>query len=157
MDIDHPDQSKDKKGENVRPSLWLFTEGSEENQPFAALRIFSGILNNMAVMSQKHLPGDVLDEALSESSTADSGMDLLRVMNDLMSAELLETNRDWQIDGRRFQDTYLQVGSSIVEILSRFFALILKRFQSSVMRSRWADTCNTFLDELKRAIDGYRL
>ncbi len=132
----------------------LLTEGSEQGQPPMPLPIFSNIVKNVVDMSEKHLPGNVFEEALSAAKAESSGIDLAQVVKGLMSDELLDRGKDWEFDADTIRDTYLQLGSSIVAVLDRFFRLITKRFQSSSVTDRWIDTCATFLVEMRQAIEG---
>ncbi|MEJ2569428.1 MAG: DUF4388 domain-containing protein [Anaerolineales bacterium] len=140
------------KLEHSRASL---TESAGQDQVSEAFRIFSRIMKNVVEMAGKHLPGNVLDEALSAAYTADSGMDLLKVKNDLMSVEMPGNDQKWQAGGGDLQAAYPRIGLGIVEILDRFFALLTKRFRSVSAADRWSDTCDAFLDELRSAIEGY--
>jgi hypothetical protein len=132
----------------------LLTEGSGQDQPPMPLPIFSNIVKNVVEMSGKHLPGNALEESLSTANAEKKGIDLSQVVKGLVSDELLEKGQDWEFDADTIRETYLRLGSSIVEILDRFFRLITKRFRSSSVKNRWKDTCATFLDELRHAIDG---
>jgi len=132
----------------------LLTEGSEQGQPPMPLPIFSNIVKNVVDMSGKHLPGNVFKEALSAAKAESSGIDLARVVKGLMSDELLDNGHDWEFDADAIRDTYLRLGSSIMEVLDQFFRLIQKRFRSSSVTARWKDTCETFMDELRQAIEG---
>jgi hypothetical protein len=142
------------KLEHSRATL---TEIRDQKQPNAALHIFSDIMQNLFEMSQKYMLGELLDETLSEPSAVENGMNLYQVKNDLLSAALLKTDQDWLVGGKIFQVAYLQVGSSVVSILDRFFALVRQNFWSASLSDQWADTCAAFLDELTRAIQEYQL
>jgi hypothetical protein len=138
------------KLEHSRASL---TEYDGEAQPSNALHIFLKILKNVDEMAGKYLPGNVLDEALSEAGTEGSGMDLLKMKNDLMSVEMQGNDRKWQVGGNLLQSAFPRIGLGVVEILDRFFVLITKCFHSLYAADRWADTCGAFLAELRFAIE----
>ncbi len=140
------------KLEHARATL---TERDEQGQFSVVLGIFSKIMKNVIDMAEKHLPGGVLDEALSAASTVNSGMNLLQVKHDLSSDEVQQKDRNWQVDNSKFRDAYVRIGSGVVEILDRFFDLITKSFRSGTVTNRWTDTCAAFLDELRQAIEGY--
>jgi hypothetical protein len=134
----------------------LLTEGSELDQPPMPLLIFSNIVKNIVDMSKKHLPGNSFEEALSAARADSSGIDLGQVVKGLMSDELLDKGKDWEFDADTIRNTYLRLGSSIVAVLDRFFGLITERFRSSSVTERWKDTCATFMDELRQAIESYQ-
>lgn len=142
------------KLEHSRASL---TEKDKQNQPAVVLTIFSSIVSNITEMAEKHILGDILEEVLATKGTSSSGLDLLQVKKDLISEERLEKDQYWQGDRIIFREAYFRIGSSIVEILNRFFDLVTQRFRSSSVTDRWTDTCATFLAELEHAIEGYQI
>lgn len=135
----------------------LLTEREMQNYPDVALDIFSSIVSNISEMAEKHLLGDILETALTAEDSFSGGLDLLQVKKNLLSKDLLENDKYWQGDSMVFREVYFRIGSSIVEILNRFFDLVIQRFRSLLVADRWTDTCATFLAELNHAIEGYQI
>jgi hypothetical protein len=134
----------------------LLTEVDKEDRPPLPLPIFSNIVKNVVEMTEKHLPGNDLEEALSAADNEKNGTDLIQVKRSLVSDNLLQEGQDLQIDADKALDTHLRLGSSVVEILDRLFDLMVKRFRSSSAADRWRETCAAYLDELRHAIEEYQ-